>query len=105
VWVEADELSGFRAWWSTLPEAQRNARRAFQHGLERADIAWSAVYKRQRAVLDDVLRKLRSSEEQHAQQRALNEQLKTQLEQAIDRALDAEERVRVLTTPLAREYD
>jgi hypothetical protein len=26
VWIEADELRVFRAWWETLPEPQRNAR-------------------------------------------------------------------------------
>ena len=105
LWIEADELGAFRAWWKTLPEAQRNARRAFLRGLERADAAWSAVYKSQRTVLDETQRSLRLCDQELAALRTANRELRTQLDQAIDRACEAEERVSLLTTPLPREYD
>ena len=105
VWIEADELRAFRAWWETLPETQRNARHAFLRGLERADTAWSAVHKSQRTVLDETHRSLRVCEQELAGLRTANRELRTQLEQAIDRACEAEERVSVLTKPLPREYD
>jgi hypothetical protein len=105
VWVEADEVRAFRAWWETLPEAQRNARRAFSRGLERADAAWSDVYKSQRTLLEDAQRSLRASDQDLTRLRTENKELRAQLDQAIDRACEAEERVSLLTTPLAREYD
>src|SRR4051794_21567309 len=105
VWIEADELHAFRSWWEALPERQRNARRAFLRGLERADGAWSAVYKSQRTVLDEAQRSLRVCDQELAGLRTANRELRTQLEQAIDRACEAEERVSVLTKPVAREYD
>ena len=47
VWIEADELRAFKSWWDRLSDGERNARRAFPHGLERADAAWAVIYERQ----------------------------------------------------------
>jgi hypothetical protein len=105
VWIEADELREFRAWWETLPETQRNARRAFLRGLERADAAWSAVYTSQRTVLQEAQTSVRTTNQELARLRTANQELRQQLELTIDRASEAEERVRLLTTPLSREYD
>jgi chromosome segregation ATPase len=105
VWVEADELQAFKAWWDRLAGGERNARRAFLRALQRADAAWSVVYRR----LGDELQKLRESlrmvDKELAGTRAANRRLRRELEQAIDRATEAEERVRQLTTPVARDYE
>jgi hypothetical protein len=105
VWIEADELREFRAWWETLPETQRNARRAFLRGLERADAAWSAVYRSQGTVLQEAQTSVRTTNQELARLRTANQDLRQQLELTIDRASEAEERVRLLTTPLSREYE
>jgi len=105
VWIEADELREFRGWWETLPAADRNARRAFLRGLERADAAWSAMYTSQRTVLQDAQTSGRATNQELARLRAANKEVREQLERAIDRACEAEERVRLLTTPVSREYD
>jgi hypothetical protein len=34
VWIEADELRAFKSWWDRLSDGERNARRAFLHGLK-----------------------------------------------------------------------
>src|SRR6185503_3853689 len=39
VWVEADELNAFKAWWDRLARGERTARRAFLYGLQRSDAA------------------------------------------------------------------
>jgi len=47
----------------------------------------------------------RATNQELAQVRAANKELRKQLERAIDRACEAEERARLLTTPVSREYD
>jgi hypothetical protein len=105
VWIEADELREFKSWWDRLSDRERNARRAFLHGLERADSAWAVVYERQAAELLQARESLRVAEKDLAGIRTANERLRRELEGAVDRAADAEERVRQLTTPIAREYE
>jgi hypothetical protein len=105
VWVEADEVRTFKLWWDTLAEPDRTARRAFLHGLERADAAWAPVYRRLVDGLKAARALLRDRQKEAERSRAENEELRRHLEQAIDRATEAEERVRHLTTPVRREYD
>src|SRR5215207_6830066 len=57
VWVEADEVQAFKTWWDQLPAGERNARRAFLQGLQRADAAWGSVYRQ----LGDELQRSRES--------------------------------------------
>src|SRR5262245_29292824 len=57
VWVEADELRAFKAWWDRLADGERTARRAFLHGFQRSDGAWAVVYQRE----CDELREARES--------------------------------------------
>lgn len=105
VWVESDEVLAFKSWWDRLAHGERNARRAFLHGLERADAAWGLVYGRLGDALQSSRESLRMVEKELAATRATNERLRRELEQAIDRATEAEERIEQLTTPVPREYD
>jgi hypothetical protein len=105
VWVEADELHAFRSWWDALPASQRTARKAFLHGLRRADAAWGVIYQRLRDELQAARESLRVVHKEVSGVRTANEDLRVQLDHAIDRATDAEERVVRLTTPPPREYD
>ena len=105
VWVEADEVRTFKAWWEALAEGDRTARRAFLHGLQRADAAWGPVYRRLADELQSNRESLRSVQKDLAGARAANDELRRHLEQVIERATEAEERVRQLTTPLPREYE
>jgi hypothetical protein len=105
VWVEADELQAFRAAWDRLAEGERTARRAFLQGLERSDAAWGVVYQRQGEELQQARESLRVMVKDLAATRAANERLRRELDQVVDRANDAEERLRQLTTPIAREYE
>jgi hypothetical protein len=104
VWIEADELRAFKSWWDRLSDGERNARRAFLHGLERADAAWAVIYQRQADELLQARESLRVAHKDLAGTRAANEKLRRELDGAVDRANDAEERVRQLTTPIARDY-
>ena len=105
VWVEADELQAFRAWWDRLSGGERSARRAFLHGLERCDAAWGVVYQRLGEDLRQAREAVRLVEKEIVATRAANERLRRELEQVVDRANDAEERLRQLTTPIGREYE
>jgi hypothetical protein len=105
VWVEADELQAFRAWWQRLSDDERTARRAFLRGLEQCDAAWGVVYYRQGEELQQARESLRVVEKELAATRAANERLRRELDQVVDRANDAEERLRQLSTPIARDYE
>lgn len=105
VWVEADELQAFKAWWDRLAAGERTARRAFLHGLQRSDTAWGVVYRQ----LGDELQKAREAfgvvDKELSGMRGTNDRLRMELDQAIDRAIEAEERVKHLTTPVTRDYE
>src|SRR5215207_5404490 len=105
VWVEADEVQAFKTWWDQLPAGERNARRAFLQGLQRADAAWGSVYRQLGDELQRSRESLRTADNELAGNRAANERLRRELDQAIDRANEAEERVKQLTTPVSREYE
>jgi hypothetical protein len=105
VWVEADELRAFKAWWDRLADSERTARRAFLHGLQRSDGAWAVVYQREGDELRQARESLRVLEKELTGMRASNERLRRELEGVVERANEAEERVRQLTTPIAREYE
>jgi chromosome segregation ATPase len=105
VWVEADELLAFKAWWNRLAAGERNARSAFLHGLQRADAAWSVVYRQLGDELQKSRESVRTAEKELAGMRSANERIRNELDQAIDRANEAEERVKNLTTPVPREYE
>jgi hypothetical protein len=105
VWVEADELQAFKAWWDRIAPGERTARRAFLHGLQRSDAAWGVVYRRLGDELQQVRESLRVVDKELVGMRGSNEKLRRELEQAIDRATEAEERVRQLTTPVSRDYE
>lgn len=66
VWIEADELRDFGAWWETQPATQRKAWRAFLHRLQSADRAWSAVCESQCRRLEKAQRSIRRSDEEVA---------------------------------------
>ena len=105
VWIEADELVAFKLWWERLPDGERTARRAFLHGLQRADAAWGVVYRQLGSELQKSRESLRTADRELAGTRAANERLRRELEQAIDRANEAEERVKQLTTPVSGDYE
>ncbi len=105
VWVEADELGAFKAWWDRLSDGERTARRAFLHGLQRSDGAWAVVYQREADELRQARESLSVVEKELAGMRAANERLRRELDGAVERANEAEERVRQVTTPIAREYE
>jgi hypothetical protein len=105
VWVEADELLAFKAWWDRLAAGERNARSAFVHGLQRADAAWGIVYGQQGDELQKSRESLRAADKELSGMRAANERLRRELDQAIDRASEAEERFKQLTTPVTPDYD
>jgi hypothetical protein len=105
VWIEADELVAFKLWWERLADGERTARRAFLHGLQRADAAWGVVYRQQADELQKSRESLRAADKELSGMRAANEKLRRELDQAIDRASEAEERVKQLTTPVTRDYE
>src|SRR3954454_3785454 len=75
VWVEADELRAFKAWWDRRSDAERNARSAFLHGLQQSDAAWGVVYKTQGDELQRARESLRVVEKELAGMRGANERL------------------------------
>jgi hypothetical protein len=105
VWIEADELVAFKLWWERLADGERTARRAFLHGLQRADAAWGVVYRQLGSETQKSRESLRTANRELAGTRAANERLRRELEHAIDRANEAEERVKQLTTPVSRDYE
>src|SRR6185503_17431680 len=79
VWIEADELLAFKAWWERLADRERTARRAFLHGLQRCDAAWGVVYGRLRSELKLARESLRVVEKELAGTRAANEKLRREV--------------------------
>jgi hypothetical protein len=63
------------------------------------------VYQRQADEFLQARESLRVAEKDLDGTRAANEKLRRELEGVVDRANDAEERVRQLTTPIARDYE
>jgi chromosome segregation ATPase len=63
------------------------------------------VYGRLGSELKLARESLRVVEKELAGTRAANEKLRRELDRAVDRANDAEERIRQLTTPIARDYE
>jgi hypothetical protein len=63
------------------------------------------VYQRQGDELQRARELLRVVEKELAGIRAASERLRNELDRAVDRANDAEDRVRELTTIIARDYE
>ena len=71
VWVEADELRAFKAWWNRLSDGERNARSAFLHGLQQGDVR-GAIYQKQGEELQHARESLRLVEKKLVEIRAAN---------------------------------